>query len=108
VKIYVAAVEALTKKERQDETQFTFTTKIDGILSFITPLNANVLFCRWFFSLTLCTTKLKVLVLCFSYFRDNSNVLETYLKTYFQGPIPSLEVKTHYLRQHVLVIPCGP
>jgi electron transfer flavoprotein alpha/beta subunit len=32
VKIYVAAVEALRKKERQDETQFT--TKIDGFLSF--------------------------------------------------------------------------
>ncbi len=31
MKIYVAAVEALKKKERQDETQFT--TKIDGILS---------------------------------------------------------------------------
>ncbi len=35
VKIYVAAVEALRKKKRQDETQFT--TKIDGFLSF-TPL----------------------------------------------------------------------
>jgi hypothetical protein len=33
VKIYVAAVEALRKNERQDETQFT--TKIDGFLSFI-------------------------------------------------------------------------
>jgi hypothetical protein len=33
VKIYVAAVEALRKKERQDETQFT--TKVDGFLSFI-------------------------------------------------------------------------
>jgi hypothetical protein len=34
VKIYAsAAVEALRKKERQDETQFT--TKIDGFLSFI-------------------------------------------------------------------------
>jgi len=33
VKIYVAAVEALRKKERQDETQFTI--KIDGFLSFI-------------------------------------------------------------------------
>jgi hypothetical protein len=35
VKIYVAAaaVEALRKKERQDETQFT--AKIDGFLSFI-------------------------------------------------------------------------
>ncbi len=29
VKIYVAAVEALRKKEREDETQFT--TKIDGL-----------------------------------------------------------------------------
>ncbi len=35
VKIYVAAVEALRKKERQDATQFT--TKIDGFLSFIPP-----------------------------------------------------------------------
>jgi len=36
VKIYVAAVEALRKKERQeDETQFT--TKIDGFLSFNLP-----------------------------------------------------------------------
>jgi hypothetical protein len=33
VKIYVAAVEALRKKERQDETRFTI--KIDGFLSFI-------------------------------------------------------------------------
>ncbi len=33
VKIYVTAVEALKKNERQDETQFT--TKIDGFLSFI-------------------------------------------------------------------------
>jgi hypothetical protein len=35
MKIYVAAVEALRQKERQDETQFT--TKIDGFLSFIPP-----------------------------------------------------------------------
>ncbi len=33
VKIYVAAVEVLRKKERQDETEFT--TKIDGFLSSI-------------------------------------------------------------------------
>jgi hypothetical protein len=33
VKIYVADVEALRKKERQDETHFS--TKIDGFLSFI-------------------------------------------------------------------------
>jgi hypothetical protein len=48
VKIYVAAVEALRKKERQDETQFI--AKIDGFLSFIpTPLNANALFLQVFF-----------------------------------------------------------
>jgi hypothetical protein len=35
VKIYVAAVDALRKKERQDETQFT--TNIDGFLSFFAP-----------------------------------------------------------------------
>jgi hypothetical protein len=35
VKIYVAAVEALRKKRRQHETQFT--TKIDSFLSFIPP-----------------------------------------------------------------------
>jgi hypothetical protein len=35
VKLYVAAVEALGKKERQDETQFA--TKIDGFPSFIPP-----------------------------------------------------------------------
>jgi hypothetical protein len=33
VKIYVATVEALRKKERQDETQFP--TKIDGFVSFL-------------------------------------------------------------------------
>jgi hypothetical protein len=33
VKIYVASVDALRRKERQDETQFT--TKIGGFLSFI-------------------------------------------------------------------------
>ncbi len=40
MKRYVAVVEALGKKERQDETQFT--TKIDGFLSFTPSLNANV------------------------------------------------------------------
>ncbi len=37
----------LPKKERQDETQLI--TKIDGLLSFISPLlNANVLFLQVF------------------------------------------------------------
>jgi hypothetical protein len=35
VKIYVAAVEVLRIKERQDETQFS--TKIDGFVSFTPP-----------------------------------------------------------------------
>jgi hypothetical protein len=35
VEIYVAAMEALRQKERQDETQFT--TKIDGFLNFNPP-----------------------------------------------------------------------
>jgi hypothetical protein len=54
-------VEALRKKERQDETQFT--TKIGGFVSLIPYyiMNAN--------------NKLGVLVLCFSYFTDNSIVL---------------------------------
>ncbi len=47
MKIYVAAVEALRKKERQHETQFT--TKIDGFFEFHPPLNANVLFLHVFF-----------------------------------------------------------
>ncbi len=51
MKIYVATLEALRKKEILDETQFT--TKIDGFLSFNAPLNANVLFCRSFLNLNL-------------------------------------------------------
>jgi hypothetical protein len=47
VKIYVAAVDALRRKERDGETQETI--KIDDFLSFSPPLNANVLFCRLFF-----------------------------------------------------------
>ncbi len=46
VKIYVAAVEALRKKGRQDETQFT--PKIDGFLR-SAPLDANVLLFQGFF-----------------------------------------------------------
>jgi len=35
------------------------------------PLNANELFCTFFFNLTLCMTKLRVMVLCLSSFTDN-------------------------------------
>jgi hypothetical protein len=54
-KIHVTAVEAFKKKERQDETQFSI--KIDGFLSFIPSLNANVFFCWFVLRLTLCMTK---------------------------------------------------
>ncbi len=47
MKIYAAAVEALRKKEREDETQFT--AKINGFSQFHPLLNANVgFFCRCF------------------------------------------------------------
>jgi hypothetical protein len=39
-------------------------------------MNVKVLFCKSFFNLTLCMTKLRVRVLCFSYFMDNSNASE--------------------------------
>ncbi len=67
MKIYVAAMEALMKKERQDETQFT--TKIDGFLEFY-PSWKLMCFCLqvFFLNLTLYMTKLKVLVLCLSHF----------------------------------------
>jgi len=83
VKIYVVGVEALREKERQDETQFT--TKIDGFLSFTPPFNANVLFCWFFLNLTLCMTKLRVLVLCFSYFTHNFII---WLSMYFSNSNP--------------------
>ncbi len=42
------------------------------------PFNANVFFCRFFFYLTLCTMKCRVLGLCLSYFTDNSDVWVTF------------------------------
>ncbi len=73
VKIYVAAVEALKKKERQSETQDSSKLMVFWVSS--PPLNANVLFCRFFFlNLTLCMTKLRVPVLSFPNFMDISIV----------------------------------
>jgi len=49
VKVYIAAMQALRKKERgtkTDETQFG--TKSDAYLTLTPPLKANVLFCRSF------------------------------------------------------------
>jgi hypothetical protein len=54
VKIYVAAVEALRKKERQDKYKIIsrfltrFTTKNWWFSEFHTPLSAIVLFCKFF------------------------------------------------------------
>jgi hypothetical protein len=67
VKIYATSVvEALRKKERQDETQFTFPPTLPPLL------NANVLICRVFENLTQFMTKLRVLVLSFPCFTDIS------------------------------------
>jgi hypothetical protein len=60
VKLYAAAMEAVTEKQKTDETQLT--TKIDGFFLSFTPFNANVL--------TPCTTKLRVLMLSFPYFKE--------------------------------------
>jgi hypothetical protein len=76
-------VEALRKKERQDETQFT--TKIDGFLSFIIPswMLMYYFFAGLFLNLTLCMTKLKVPVLSFPDFTDISSVLELVRTLFF-------------------------
>jgi hypothetical protein len=57
-------------------------------------LNANVLFWMSFFlNVTLCMTKLRVLVLCFSHFTDNSNItgyLNVFLITVVNIPEPGI------------------
>jgi hypothetical protein len=75
-------VEALREKERggskEDETMFK--TKNGACFSSPLPLpphlNANVHFGRFFLNLTRFWTKLKVLVLCFPDFTENSIVLK--------------------------------
>jgi hypothetical protein len=57
MKIYVAIMKAFKKKEKHDETQFT--TKVDGLKKNHPLLNANVLFCKFFKTLTTFMTKLK-------------------------------------------------
>ncbi len=47
------------------------------------PLNANVLFCRFFQNITLCMTKLRVLVLCFSCFTDKPHLPLQFLKPFW-------------------------
>jgi hypothetical protein len=66
-------VEALMEKEGHDETQFT--TKIHGCSEFHLPpwMLMYFFFASFFYIRTLCMIKLRVPVLCFSYFADNSN-----------------------------------
>jgi len=76
VKIYVAGVKALRKKKRQDETQFS--TKIDGFLIFI-PRWVLMYFFASFLLISPCVwPKLRVRVLSFSYFMDNSIIYWTW------------------------------
>jgi len=72
VKVYVAAVEALRKKETQGETQET-------MVFWVSPRPPWMLICTFlqvFFNLTLCMTKLGVLTLSFPDFTDISNTLQ--------------------------------
>ncbi len=89
VKIYVAAVEELRKKERQDETQFT--TRWNSVYhqnwwfsEFHPPLDCQCIFLQVFFNLTLCMTKLRVLVMCLSYFTHNSVAFWTNIQTLYK------------------------
>jgi hypothetical protein len=62
-------------RKRKDRMKLSLQLKLMVLwVSFIPPpLNANVLFLQVIFeSHSLCMTKLRVLVLCFSYFKDNS------------------------------------
>ncbi len=81
VKIYVATVEPLRKKKDRVKLRSHQNWWFCEFhpLEFHHPefLNASVLFCRFFFNLTLCMTKLRVLVLSFPDFTDISTKLET-------------------------------
>ncbi len=73
VKIYVAAVEALRKKERGGQNRMKLNLPQEWFISeFWHPPKANVHFCRFFKNLTRFWTKLRVLVLCFPGFMENS------------------------------------
>jgi len=70
VKVYVATVEALRKKERQGETEETIKM---SFLSFKPrPWMLMSFFCTFLLNLTLCMTKLGILTLSFPDFTDIS------------------------------------
>ncbi len=82
VKIYVAAaVEALRKKRKTGVK----LRKIDGFLSFNPSWMLMYLFAGFFFNLTLCMTKLRVLVLSFPDFTDISIEFLAFKKRIFFG-----------------------
>jgi hypothetical protein len=62
MKIYVAGMEALKKKERHPEIQFI--SKIDDFLIF-TPFKCICILFKFFLKKTLFMTKLRALMLCF-------------------------------------------
>jgi len=63
MKIYVAAVEELTKRKWQDEIQFCELNPHLMLMYFFLQVFKN--------NLTPCMTKLRVWVLCFPYFMNN-------------------------------------
>jgi len=72
VKIYVAAVEALRKRGRQDETQFSLPQNNRWFSEFH-PFSMLMyfFFSSFFLNLISCMSKLRVQVLCFPCYMDN-------------------------------------
>ncbi len=73
VKLYVAAVEAAQEKRKTGWNSEKPSILIDAVLSFTLSFFLVYIFCRFFLNLTLFMTKLRVLVLSFPDFTDNSN-----------------------------------
>ncbi len=82
MKIYVAMMDVLkiTKKKGENKMKLSLPQKLTVFLFSPSPLNVNVLSCRFFKNLTWFMTKLRVLVLCFPYFMDFSIILKVFYK----------------------------
>jgi hypothetical protein len=72
----------MKRKDGSKPDQTQFGTKSGVFLSLAPSLKANVLFCRYFYNLTRLWTKLRVLVLCFSDFMENSILLLSTVRTF--------------------------
>jgi len=77
VKIYVTGVEGLMEEGVKTGWNSVYHQKNWCFSQLPSPLNANVLFCWFFLNLTRFWTKLRVLVLCFPHFTENSNSLSS-------------------------------